>query len=103
MSGKGLFCPFDVCLITVVCFDENALLFSFLFVMEHYKSYRMNVSQIFFKTIAFVRKIHRKHLRWSLIKKETLTQVFSCEFCEIFKDIFSKEHLRAIAFEVEKV
>ena len=28
------------------------------------------------------------------IKKETVTQVFSCEFCEIFKNIFSIEHLR---------
>ena len=25
---------------------------------------------------------------------ETLAQVFSCEFCEIFKNIFWKEHLR---------
>ena len=28
------------------------------------------------------------------IKKETLAQVFSCEFCEIFKNIFFTEHLR---------
>ena len=31
------------------------------------------------------------------IKKETLAQVFFCEFCEIFKNTFSKEHLRATA------
>ena len=30
------------------------------------------------------------------IKKQTLVQVFSCEFCEISKNIFFKEHLRAI-------
>ena len=31
-----------------------------------------------------------------VIKKDTLTQVFSCEFCEIFKNTFFIEHLRAI-------
>ena len=29
----------------------------------------------------------------NFIKKETLAQVFSCEFCEIFKNIFLTEHL----------
>ena len=33
----------------------------------------------------------------NFIKKETLGQVFSCEFCEISKNTFFKEHLRAIA------
>ena len=32
-----------------------------------------------------------------LIKKETLAQVFPCEFCEISKNIFFTEHLRATA------
>ena len=31
------------------------------------------------------------------IKKDTLAQVFSCEFCKISKDIFFKEHLRTTA------
>ena len=31
----------------------------------------------------------------NFIKKETLTHVFSCEFCEISKNTFSTEHLRA--------
>ena len=40
-----------------------------------------------------------KHLCWSLLLrsegyKETPTQLFSCEYCEIFKDIFFIEHLR---------
>ena len=34
----------------------------------------------------------------TLLKKETLAQVFSCEFCEIFKNTFFKEHLRTTAF-----
>ena len=31
----------------------------------------------------------------NFIKKETLAQSFSCKFCEIFKNIFFAEHLRA--------
>ena len=39
-----------------------------------------------------------KHLCQSLfIKKETLAHVFSCEFCEISKNTFYKEHLWATA------
>ena len=32
-------------------------------------------------------------------KKETLAQVFPCEFCEIFKNTFYTEHLRTTASE----
>ena len=32
-------------------------------------------------------------------KKETLVQVFSCEFCEISKNTFFTEHLWTIASE----
>ena len=35
----------------------------------------------------------------TLLKKEALAQVFSCEFCEISKNIFFTEHLRATASE----
>ena len=31
------------------------------------------------------------------VKKETLAQVFSCEFCEISKNTFLTEHLRVNA------
>ena len=31
------------------------------------------------------------------IKKETLTQMFSCEFCEISKNTFFTEHFRTTA------
>ena len=34
------------------------------------------------------------------IKKETLAQVFSYEFCEIFKNIFFTEQLRVTASEI---
>ena len=30
-------------------------------------------------------------------KKDTLAQLFSCEFCEIFKNTFYIEHLRVTA------
>ena len=33
----------------------------------------------------------------NLIKKETLAEVFSCEICEIFKNIFLTEHLQTTA------
>ena len=33
----------------------------------------------------------------NFIKKETLAQVFSCEFCEISKNTFFTEHLRETA------
>ena len=36
-------------------------------------------------------------LACNFIKKETLAQVFSCEFCEISKNTFFTEHLRATA------
>ena len=39
-------------------------------------------------------KFTGKHLCQSLfIKKETLVQVFSCEFCEISKNTFFTEHV----------
>ena len=46
-------------------------------------------------------KFTGKYLCQSLffnIKKETLAQVFSCEFCEISNNTFFTEHLRATAF-----
>ena len=38
----------------------------------------------------------------SFIKKETLAQVFSCEFCEISKNIFFVEHLQETVSTGEK-
>ena len=38
----------------------------------------------------------------NFIKKETLAQVFSFELCDIFKNIFFTEHLRATASAVFK-
>ena len=35
----------------------------------------------------------------NFVKKETLAQVFTCEFCEIFKSTFFTEHLWTTASE----
>ena len=40
-----------------------------------------------------------EHLRW-LLQKETLAQVFRCEFCEISKDTFSHRARPVAAFEL---
>ena len=37
----------------------------------------------------------------TLLKKETLTQVFSCEYCEICKNNYFEEHLQKAASEEE--
>ena len=55
------------------------------------------------------RKIHRKTpvspvpQACNFIKKETLAQVFSCEFCEIFKNTIFTEHLRTTASVKTKI
>ena len=44
-------------------------------------------------TCAFLMKLQASACNF--IKKEALSQVFSCEFCEISKNIFFTEHLWA--------
>ena len=54
-------------------------------------------------------KFARKHLCQSLlfnevaVKKETLTQIFSCKFCEILMNMYFGEHLWTTASEVLKI
>ena len=38
----------------------------------------------------------------NFITKVTLTQMFSCEFCEIFQSNFFAEYFRVTAFELPK-
>ena len=47
----------------------------------------------------FVRKRVLRNFAKFTIKKENLTQVFSCEFCEISKNTFFTEHLWATTSE----
>ena len=48
-----------------------------------------------------ISQISQENMCWSLFlikfKKETSTQVFSCEICEIYKNTYFEEHLRTIA------
>ena len=48
--------------------------------------------------VSFLIKL--RALACNFIKKETLTQVFSCEFCETSKNTFFTEHLWATDFAV---
>ena len=46
------------------------------------------------------RNIHRKPLSGlQLYLKKTQMQVFSCAYCEFYKNIYFEEHLRATASE----
>ena len=47
--------------------------------------------------VYFLIKLHAESCNFS--KKDTLTQVFSCEFCKIFKNSFFIEHLFTAASE----
>ena len=47
-----------------------------------------------FTALSSLRLIHGLSFIWGGNVKETLTQVFSFEFCEISKNTFFKEHLR---------
>ena len=55
----------------------------------------------FLCNVCKIGKIHRKTLclRLLFLKKATLTQVFSCKFCEIFKNTFFTEDVRVTASE----
>ena len=61
-----------------------------------YSSYRGSRPDVFCKkgVLRNFTKFTGKHLCRSLFfKKETLAQVFSCEFCEISKNAFFTEHV----------
>ena len=49
----------------------------------------------------YISYFHRRQLNGG--NKDTLTQVFSCKFCEISKNIFFTEHLRAVASDINEV
>ena len=51
--------------------------------------------------VSFIIKLQAE--AWNFIKKESLEPVFSCEFCEISKNTFFVEHLRATAFEATNI
>ena len=93
-----------------VCMFESLLFWFFEILVQILKPYRsifsgqilckiyVNSRQEMFYKKGFLRdfvKYTEKHLCQGLLfKKETLAQVFSCEFCEISKNNFFTEHLR---------
>ena len=64
---------------------------------EELFSWRYIRSQICVLLLRFCISITRENCNF--IKKETLTKVFSCEFCKTFKNTFFIEHLRTAASE----
>ena len=59
-------------------------------------SFRSSHSHIFFKTDVLnnFAVVTGKHLCWSLFSIETLTQVYSFEYCKLSKNSFITERLR---------
>ena len=53
--------------------------------------------------LAEKKKKKKKGLRPATLLKETLAQVFSGEFCEIFKNTFFTEHLLTTAFVADQI
>ena len=49
--------------------------------------------------VSFLTKLQAEAEACNFINKETLAQVFSCEFCDIWKNTFFIEHLWATASE----
>ena len=91
-------------LVTRVNIDFYRLFFQPLlksnFIEKHRRSHRRrSVNKIALKNFS---KFTRKRLYWSLFFNKVAglrptTQVFSCEFCKIFKNNFFVEHLRTSA------
>ena len=71
-----------------------------IFAIYKQVNYRSSRLMVFLKKGAFrnFAKFTGKHQAYKFNKNETLTQVFSCEFSEIFKNTFLTEHLWATAF-----
>ena len=44
-----------------------------------------------------IRNTHRESLFNKGLEKETLTQLLSCKYCEMFKNTYFEEHLRTAA------
>ena len=49
-----------------------------------------NSQEVFCAGISFSIKLNS--VTWNFIKNESLAQLFSCEFCEICKNVFFAEH-----------
>ena len=87
------------------CTKNTQCIFNVLIIV--YIQYRSSCPEVFCKKGALKNfaKFKRKSCRFqanSYIKKDTPTQVFHYELCEIFKNTFFTEHLRATASVLNK-
>ena len=55
--------------------------------------------KVYLKSLRPDNLLKKRHLTCNFIKKVTLVQVFSCKFCEIFKNNFFTKHLLRTAYE----
>ena len=62
---------------------------------------RSSPPEVFYKKT--VNKDIAKFTGKHLCQNETVVQVFSCEFCDIFKNTFFIEHLRTTASEKRRI
>ena len=69
-----------------------SIFFSLCRMLKHSKPALSNVLQNCFihKTIS----LHVYDVGLQFYSEDTLTQVFFCEYCEIFENTYSEEHLR---------
>ena len=91
---------FEIALRTMVLADISFLLLNAR-LSKFVKLCQKQLPEVFYEKRCSekFRKIHRKTLvpessACNFINKETLTQVFFCEFCEIFESIFLTEHIQ---------
>ena len=79
------------------CSIKKALLKDFaVFTGKHLYLFNKDTLQ---RVDAATCRVESRSLACNFIKKETLAQVFSCEFCEISKNNFFIEHLWTAASE----
>ena len=83
-------------------FQELSSIFPVLLSDKHFVFFRSSHRRYSVRksVLSNFAKFTRKHLCQSLIfniKKETMAEVFSCEFCKISKNTFFTEHLRVAA------
>ena len=115
------------CLHLIVIFEKSVIMFAYNFISELFRIcalicrnlpcpqnfvatrllyYRSNHQRCSMKkdVLRNFAKFTGKHLCQSLFfKKETLAQVFSCEFCEISKNTFFTEHLWTTASDITSI
>ena len=79
------------------CHFENVIIIIFFLKRHPWQSWLLVKLQAAGLRLYLQRSSHQRPDACNFIKKQTLAQVFSCEFYEICKNTFFTEHLWAIA------